>query len=568
MGTGDHPNALVGVGLAAREGAQARAFYLPLAHVGLGGRIPASVKSALGALLGDRRIQKVGFGLKHMATALRTAGLDVAGLAFDAELASYLVDPGRREHVLGDVVRRLLSATLPTIAALEGTRRKVELAELDPTAVAPLAAASAEAGLSLVGPMTSELEQVGVASLFHDLEMPLLAILAEMEWTGVRVDLEALAALGTEVDGQIASIEQRIYELAGAVFNVASNRQLAEILFEKLKLPVVRRTKTGPSTDQDVLEKLALSHPLPAAVIELRQLSKLKGTYIDALPELVDPRDGRVHTTFNQAIAATGRLSSSDPNLQNIPTRTELGKRIRRRLHRRSRIGAGQRRLQPDRAAHPGARVRGPRPARGLRARPGHPHPDRGGGLRGVPGGRDPADAQRGQGHQFRHRLRAVGLRARAAAGAAEQGGPGDHRPLLRSATRGVRRWLDATIDEARRDGAVSTLFGRRRLLPEIQSKNLMVRQGAERMAVNTPIQGTAADLIKRAMLRVDETLRQSGLKARMTLQVHDELVFEVAERDAEQIGKLAREAMVGAGQLSVPLVVSVGVSSNWAEAH
>ncbi len=565
-GAGDRPRELVGLALAAR-GESSRSFYLPLAHEGLGGRCPPEATAGLAALLRDAAIEKVGFGLKEVTTLLRAMALPVRGLAFDSELALYLIDPGRREHALLDIVPQRFEAVLPTNEILALTRRKLSLAQLAPEAVAPRAAASAEAALALAPLLDQELRRLGLWDLFNQLEMPLLPILAEMEWAGVLVDLEALGSLSREVEAQIQTLERNIYELAGAEFNVASNRQLGEVLFQKLGLPILRRTKTGPSTDQDVLEKLAREHPLPAAVLELRQLSKLKGTYLDALPLLVDPRDGRVHTTFNQATAATGRLSSSDPNLQNIPTRTELGKRIREAFTSAPGsvlISADYNQVELRILAH----MSQDPVLKDAFAREVDIHTQTAAEVFGVsisevvPAMRNAAKAIN---FGIAYGLSAFGLSQRL------ELPPREAQEIIDryfERYRGVREWLDGTIASARRDGAVATLFGRRRLLPDIRSRNANVRQGAERMAVNTPIQGTAADLIKRAMLRAQAALQAQKLQGRMTLQVHDELVFEVPEGEAAAVSALAKEAMAGAGQLKVPLVVSVGIDHNWAAAH
>jgi DNA polymerase-1 len=369
------------------------------------------------------------------------------------------------------------------------------------------------------------------------------------------------------VTAQIDGLVRRIYELAGHEFNVASNKQLAQVLFEELKLPVVRRTKTGPSTDQEVLEKLASQHAMPAAVIEHRTLAKLKGTYLDALPELIDRRDGRVHTTFNQATAATGRLSSSDPNLQNIPTRTELGQRIREAFVAPpgcKLISADYSQIELRVLAH----VSGDPALREAFAREEDVHTRTAAEVFSVlPAEVTPEMRRAAKAINFgiAYGQSAFGLSQRLELPAAEAQGIID-RYFARYA--GVRAWLDRTIEEARSAGVVSTLFGRRRLLPDLHSRNPAVRQGAERMAVNTPIQGTAADLIKRAMLRAVQALREQRLGSRMILQVHDELLFEVPEAEVDRCTNLARQAMGGAGKLDVPLVVTVGVGNNWAEIH
>jgi len=362
-------------------------------------------------------------------------------------------------------------------------------------------------------------------------------------------------------------LESRIHAAAGRTFNVASTRELAQVLFVELGLPVVKRLKTGPSTDQDVLEKLAEEHPLPRLVLEHRSLSKLKGTYVDALPLLVDPVDGRIHTTFNQAGAATGRLSSQDPNLQNIPVRTELSRRIRAAFVApagRLLLSADYSQIELRILAH---YAEDPSLLESFRVRE-DVHSRTAAETFGVPAGDVTPDQRRVAkvlNFGIAYGLSAFGLAQRLDMPPAEAQGIID-RYFARYA--GVKRWLDATVAAARESGEVRTLWGRRRELPEIRSRNPGLRQAAERMAVNTPIQGTAADIIKMAMLRVDRALAAQGLASRMILQVHDELVLEVPEGEAGPAEELVREAMEGAAELRVPLDVEVGRASSWAEAH
>jgi DNA polymerase I len=549
----------LGLALAAGDDGGVRSFYLPLEMQ----LAVAAWARPLADLLEDARVAKVGFGLKRGWTALRTLGIRTSGLEFDAELACYLLDPGRREHLLSDVVRSRLSLELP---AVDAKGKKGGPAEM-PAVTAPAATAAAEASLRLVRVLREELAAEKLAALFDDLEMPLLLLLAEMEWAGVRVDLEALKGLRAEVAATLEGLTARLYELAGHPFNVASNRQLGQVLFEELKLPVVRRTKTGPSTDQDVLEKLADKHPLPRTVLEIRSLSKLKSTYLDALPELVDPRDGRIHTTFNQATAATGRLSSSDPNLQNIPTRTELGHRIREAFIAEPGfvlVSADYSQIELRVLAH----VSSDPALAAAFAGEQDVHTQTAAEVFGVALGEVTAEMRRAAkaiNYGIAYGQSAFGLSQRLELPPAEAQAIID-RYFNRFV--GVRRWLDETIARARIEGSVTTLFGRRRLLPDIQSRNGAVRQASERMAVNTPIQGGAADLIKRAMLEVGKRLHRGDLRARLLLQVHDELVFEAPESEAEAVQVLAREAMEGAGHLSVPLRVVVAVGHSWADVH
>jgi DNA polymerase-1 len=552
-GEGPIPDRVRGLALAG-GGPQPRTF-----HVAYGGGFPLPIQR----LLEDPAVPKVGFGLKRAWTALKRVNVQLPNLTFDCELACYLLDAGRK-HLIEDVSREHLGTVPP---APPEEKDAPSLAFIETESAAPASCARAEASLRLTPILKDALRAQELLKLFDELEMPLLPVLAEMEWVGVLIDPAVLGRISAEVTAQIDGLVRRIYELAGHEFNVASNKQLAQVLFEELKLPVVRRTKTGPSTDQEVLEKLASQHAMPAAVIEHRTLAKLKGTYLDALPELIDRRDGRVHTTFNQATAATGRLSSSDPNLQNIPTRTELGQRIREAFVAPpgcKLISADYSQIELRVLAH----VSGDPALREAFAREEDVHTRTAAEVFSVlPAEVTPEMRRAAKAINFgiAYGQSAFGLSQRLELPAAEAQGIID-RYFARYA--GVRAWLDRTIEEARSAGVVSTLFGRRRLLPDLHSRNPAVRQGAERMAVNTPIQGTAADLIKRAMLRAVQALREQRLGSRMILQVHDELLFEVPEAEVDRCTNLARQAMGGAGKLDVPLVVTVGVGNNWAEIH
>ena len=578
LSRGEASPRLVGIALAGGEGT-VRAFYVPL-ELGAGPptgeaelfpvlRPPTSPAGALAPLvrlLEDPEISKVGFGLKRAWTALRVVGVELKGLAFDGEIACYLLDPGRRELLLSDISRERLGCAPPVVDAFRA-RPRLPHAEPSADAVAPGACAAAEVSLRLWPLLERELKEQGFEALFRSLELPLLPVLAAMEWVGIRLDPVVLAGLSRELEVRLGELVLRIHALAGHEFNVASNRQLAQVLFEELHLPILRRTKTGPSTDQEVLERLAADHPLPAAILEQRSLSKLKGTYLDALPQLIDPRDGRIHTTFNQSTAATGRLSSSDPNLQNIPTRSDLGRRIREAFV----ASPGQRLISADYSQielRVLAHVSGDAALRESFARGEDVHTRTAAEVFSVPPEAVTAEMRRTAkaiNFGIAYGQSAFGLSQRLGLAAAEAQAIID-RYFARYV--GVRRWLDQTIERARIEGSVSTLFGRRRLLPDIRSKNAAMRQACERMAVNTPIQGAAADLIKRAMLRADELLRTRGLAARMILQVHDELLFEAPTAETDAVQDLAREAMEGAGTLDVPLVVTIGVGGSWAAIH
>ncbi len=566
---GDRPrtDAVFGVAFAAGG----RAFYLPLAHHYLGAPAQLAVeqaREALRPLIEDAAVTKHGHDLKAEVHALRTLGLSLAGPGVDTEIASRLLLPTRREHALADVARERLSCELPAIAP-EGTAAKRGAAqpwELTVERIADAAGPCAAVIPDLAASLRRSLDDEGLTRLYEDVERPLVPILARMERTGIQVDTSAMGSMSAEFGSAMRDLETRIHSAAGRAFNIASTRELAQVLFEELKLPVLKRLKTGPSTDQDVLERLAEQHPLPALVLEHRSLSKLKGTYVDALPQLVE-RDGRIHTTFHQGGAATGRLSSSDPNLQNIPIRTELSKRIRAAFV----APPGQLLLSADYSqvelrilAHFAS---DPALLAAFRAHE-DVHAATAAETFAVPREAVTSDMRRIAkvlNFGIAYGLSAFGLSQRLDMPAQEAQGIID-RYFTRYAA--VKRWLDETVARARREGEVRTLFGRKRALPELMSRNPALRQGAERMAVNTPIQGTAADLIKIAMIRVDRAIERERLDARLLLQVHDELVLEVTERDAARLSEVVRAEMVAAADLAAPLEVDVGQGHSWAEAH
>ncbi|HWP64985.1 MAG TPA: DNA polymerase I [Candidatus Limnocylindria bacterium] len=504
---------------------------------------------ALAPVFEDLAITKLGADLKALRVALARRGIAVAGGCMDVSLASYCLNPSRAGHDLAALAAELLGQ--PRAA----TREPVVAACED-----------AHAAHALRPLLLEQLRATDMEGLFRDLETPLAAVLAEMELAGIALDVPALRQQSQELEATLARLLREIYELAGGEFNVGSPPQLREVLFERLKLSTkgIRRGKTGLSTDVDVLTKLAAEHALPAKILEWRALSKLKTTYVDALPDLVDPVTGRLHTCFNQTVAATGRLSSSDPNLQNIPVRTAEGRRIRAAFV----AEAGRRLLSADYSqielrllahlsgdpvltaafrngedihARTAADVFGSLPAaEGRRLAKVINY--------GIVYGMGPARAARELGVSLPEATAYIEAYFQRYAG--------------------VRAFIDATITQARQRGYVSTVLGRRRYLPELGSRDAAVRQFAERAAVNTPIQGSAADLIKRAMLDVHARLREERLEAQMLLQVHDELLVEVAEADATAAAAAVRAAMEGVWPLEVPLQVDVHVGNSWAEVH
>jgi DNA polymerase I len=566
---GDAPrtDGLLGLGLAAGG----RAFYLPLGHRYLGAPRQLAADQAREALrpLVEGEVEKHAHDLKAAMHAMAGLGLAWRGPGVDTELASRLLLPTRREHALADVVRERISNDLPRDPSGGDAARRSERVPPDGVEVdraGAWCAAAAAALPDLARALLRALDEEKVLPLYQQIERPLIPVLVEMERAGIAVDRGAMAAMSEEFGHAMDALLVRIHAEAGHPFNVASTRELAQVLFEELKLPVVKRLKTGPSTDQDVLEKLAEQHALPRLVLEHRALSKLKSTYVDALPALVGA-DGRIHTTFHQAGAATGRLSSSDPNLQNIPVRTELSRRIRAAFvapEGRRLVSADYSQIELRILAH---YSEDPALLEAFRNRE-DVHTRTAAETFGVAPDLVTPDMRRVAkvlNFGIAYGLSAFGLAQRLDLPGAEAQAIID-RYFTRYA--GVRQYIDRAIAEARKNGESRTLFGRVRAMPEIGSRNPALRMAAERTAINTPIQGTAADIVKVAMVRVHAALLRERPGALMLLQVHDELVLEVGEGEIQAVEDLLRREMIGAASLKVPLDVEVGSGRSWAEAH
>jgi DNA polymerase I len=522
----------------------------------------------LAKMLADAAVPKAGHGIKRDWLALRRAGVELAGVADDVMLASFLLDPGRRSHALDLLVAEHLEGTLPGSGDGSGTRRRELPPEERPAAeVAQRAGAEAAAVLRLCGQLAPQLERLGLTRLLGDIDLPLMPVLVDMEWRGIAVDVEQLRGLSGEFGQELTRLEQAIYQEAGTDFNINSTPQLRHVLYEKLQLPVLKKTKTGPSTDADVLEQLgAQGFAVPALLLDYRELSKLKSTYADALTQRVHPGTGRIHTSFDQAGAATGRLSSAEPNLQNIPVRTPRGERIRRCFV----PGPGCRMIVADYSqielrllAH---MSQDPVFIEAFR-RGGDIHRETAAVIFGV--GVEEVTAE------MRARAKTINFATIYGQGpfalSKQLGVPLEEaREFIRlyfERFAGVRRFLDATIAEARQRGYVETLFGRRRYLSELGHKHAAMRAAAERAAMNSPLQGSAADLIKIAMITLHRALGAAGSRGGILLQVHDELVLEAPDAEVEAVVVTVRRAMEGAAALTVPLVVDVGVGGNWLDA-
>ncbi len=523
--------------------------YEAMAHAG--GR-------ALAAWLQDPAAKKLAHDAKAVCRLLRPLGLGVQGWSGDTMVAAYLLNSARTGQSLRDVADEWLEERLPSIPAIDGAAWS-----LDATTRQSLARSVAVLP-RLHTRLTDALTTQGLSSLYTELELPLMALLAEMEASGVTVDRRYLEQLRATMAETLNRLTDELHRMAGGSFNLNSPRQLARVLFEDLKLPIVKRTKTGPSTDSEVLQKLADQHPLPRKLMEYRELAKLVSTYVDALPQLIDPATGRLHTTWNQTATATGRLSSSDPNLQNIPVKTELGRSIRRAFvaggsdHVLMAADYSQIELRILAHCSGDARlVQAFHEGRDI-------HRFTASLIYGIP----EAEVQPEQ----RQAMKAINfgiLYGMTPHGLSKELGlPREEAEQFIAAYferyPGVRSYLDAQIAKARRDGFVQTPLGRRRYIPEVNSPDLMVRQFGERMAVNAPIQGTAADLIKRAMVQLAPRLSAAGGGGRLLLQVHDELVLEVPRAALPPLARLAREVMESAMALTVPLVVTIKAGPNW----
>jgi DNA polymerase-1 len=556
---------LVGIALTADPTCAA---YVPLTGDGLAARVGLSQADALAQivpLLG--KLQWVASGSKRAQSLLAERGGCVSQPVADVEIAAFLLEPGGSAPVPA-LAQQWLGRKLPTWEDVAGRGAKAVAAEeLEVATAAQWAGEQVCAMHALLPRLREALDRDGLLALFDEVEMPLTSVLSRIERTGVRVDEAKLASLSQQYETDLARIQSEIFELAGEEFLVNSPKQLQHILFEKLSLTPTKKTKTGYSTAEDVLEQLAQEHELPAKVLAWRRLAKLKSTYIDALPPLVSSVTGRIHPTFNQIGAATGRMSASDPNVQNIPIRTEEGIRIREAFvpaEGSVLVSADYSQVELRILAH----YSGDASLIAAFAKGEDIHRRTAAAVAGI----EPEQVDADQ----RARAKAVNfgiIYGSSAFGLANQLGiaTGDAQATIDAYFAqypGVRRFLDTTIAEAKERGHIETYLGRRRYLPDLNSRNRVLRQAAERMAVNSVIQGTAADLIKLAMIRVEEALGASSLEAAMILQVHDELVFEAPESELDALSELARKQMEGVFQLSVPLLVDVGSGRNWREAH
>jgi DNA polymerase I len=545
------------------------AAYVPVGHRYLGApaQLPlADVAEVLGPVLADEAVQKLGHDMKFCDVVLRRHGMALRGVAFDTMLASYLLDP-EASHELPAVAEREAAVKMTPFEELSPKKRGQAARGLDDVELekaTPYAASFPEAVLAIAEQQRPRLEEAKLGDLLTTMELPLASLLAEMELTGVLVDPNALSALGQEMSKELAVLERRAHEAAGQEFNLASPRQLETILFDTLNLRVLRKTKTGRSTDAEVLDALSEDHPLPAIVLEHRVIAKLKGTYVDTLPQLIHPSTGRIHTRWSQAVAATGRLSSQDPNLQNIPIRTELGRMIRRAFIAPKGsviLSADYSQIELRVLAHLSkdpVLVDAFNTGQDVHTRTAME-------IFGV-------DAA-GVTAEMRRRSKTINFGVIYGMGevalAKRLGIPRAEAARFIEAYfqryRGVHEFMERTMTAAKQSLEVRTVLGRRRMVPDLHHGDRMRRAAAERIAQNTPIQGTAADLLKLAMVRLASPVVPG---ARMVLTVHDELAFEVPEDRVDEAKARVREAMETVFPLDVPLIVDVGAGPTWADAH
>ena len=570
---------LVSIGLSVDAGT---AWYLPFGHQqpfeltfeGEGSgevtNLPAletSAMAGLKAVLEDPGVEKVGHDLKRTALTLSTSGVTLVGSAFDVMVASYVLDPGRRSHELTTLSMENFSHKPIAYADVVGSgRNKVPFPEAPIERARNFVAEEADLSLELAQKLQARLDEQALADLMAELEMPLLPVLTRMELAGIGIDADFFRAMRSKLKRELELIQEEIFKLAGGDFNLNSTTQLRQVLFEKLSLPILKKTKTGPSTDASVLEELAeQGHEVPRLMMEYRELEKLRSTYVDALPQLVNRDTQRIHTSFNQTVAATGRLSSSDPNLQNIPIRTDLGRQIRKGFVAapgRSFLAVDYSQIELRVMAHfSGDDAFVTAFKEGIDV-----HKQTASVIFDVPIGEVTGD-MRGQAKTVNFAT----LYGRGPFSLARQLGISREDAKEFIATyferfSGVRDFLDAQVEMAKEQGYVETLMGRKRYVPELRSGSWNIRQFGERVAQNTPIQGTAADLMKKAMIDVQAALDAADSGAKMLLQVHDELLLEVPDGEVDAVRDLVVSHMEGAVELHVPLEVDWGVGRDWYE--
>jgi DNA polymerase-1 len=561
---------IVGLSFAVEMG---QAAYLPLAHDYEGAPEQLDRDDTLARLkplLESDAIKKIGQNLKYDQNVLDNHGISLGGIEHDTMLASYVVDSAANRHDMDVLAKKYLDTSTIHFEDIAGKGKKqLTFNQIDVDKAAEYASEDADIALQLHHVLWKMLEpQSKLTDIYRDIEIPLSRVLSTVERTGVAIDADLLATQSDELTESIKALEAQAHEVAGQEFNLASSKQIGELLYEVMEIPVIRKTPKGqPSTAEDVLEQLAHDYPLPKLILQHRSMSKLKSTYTDKLPQQINERTGRVHTSYHQAVASTGRLSSADPNLQNIPIRTHEGRRIREAFvapEGSVLLAADYSQIELRIMAH----LSGDENLLTAFAEDKDIHSATASEVFGI--ALDDVDAD------SRRAAKAINfglIYGMSAFGLGKQldiprGEAQEYMNLYFERYPGVKKYMDSTKLNAKHEGFVETVFGRRLYLPDINSRRYQMRQYAERTAINAPMQGTAADIIKKAMISVDQWLGESGVDARMIMQVHDELVLEVAESDVKKVSDSVREIMRSAATLVVPLEVEVGVGNNWQEAH
>lgn len=562
---------VVGVSFAIEPG---KAAYVPFGHDYLGAPVQLSEALVLGKLkplLEDPTRLKVGQNLKYDRNVLLNHGIELQGIAYDTMLESYVLNSTASRHDMDSLARRYLNAETISFEEIAGKGvKQLTFNQIELEQAAPYAAEDADITLRLHQTLWGKLSaEPGLAKVFSEIELPLLPVLARMERLGTTIEPKLLHQQSQEIEVRLAELEKQAHELAGQEFNLSSPKQLGEILFTKLGLPIIKKTPKGaPSTAEEVLAELAETYDLPRLLMEHRGLAKLKSTYTDKLPLMIKPQTGRVHTSYHQAVAATGRLSSTDPNLQNIPVRNEQGRRIRQAFipcAGYKLVAADYSQIELRIMAH----LSGDKGLLTAFAEGKDIHKATAAEVFGVALDAVTSDMRRSAkaiNFGLIYGMSAFGLAKQLGIGRAEAQ---KYMDLYFERYPGVLEYMERTRQQADAQGYVETLFGRRLYLPDIKSRNAGLRKAAERAAINAPMQGTAADIIKRAMINVDGWIR--GIEdesIRMLMQVHDELVFEIREEKLEEYIALIKEKMSGAAELDVPLVVEAGTGDNWEQAH
>ena len=557
---------LVGISLSAEAG---KAYYIPVGHDDKESNLPLKdTLNELKPLFLNDKVQKFGQNIKYDLEVFHRYDVDISPVSFDTMLASYVIDPTSREHSLNFLAMKYFNYKMQPITELIGAGKKqISFAAVPVKEAVFYAAEDADYTYRLRGKLAPQIDQNQLNDLYYNIELPLVKVLAAVEEAGIKVDDKFLGMLSKKAEKSLDSITKKIYKIAGSEFNINSTQQLSHILFEKLKLPTKGKTakKTGFSTDVKVLEELAPLHELPKLILDFRQLSKLKNTYIDAIPKLISERTGRVHTSFNQTIAATGRLSSTDPNLQNIPIRTEEGREIRKAFvpgaNEYTLLVADYSQIELRILAHYSedkTLIKAFKDGEDIHSRTAAEVFDV--DIKKVTP--DQRRAAKTANFAVIYGVSAYGLSQQSELNV-EQSKEFIENYFKRYSS--VKKYMDSTMEFARKHGYVTTLFNRRRYIREINDKNRTVRQFAERTAINTPVQGTAADMIKLAMIRIHKDMR--GMKSKMVLQVHDELIFDVHKLELDQVKVIVKDGMEKAVKLKVPVVIDMGEGSSWYDA-